>query len=99
MVYDIDIDIVLRAVLLQVAGILVNLLALPRHPLDTHIGAPTDGWCPAAWRALRLALPGSQGGCARSKPRVAKVIEGEFGMKYHPAHMNRMKFRLLCRDQ
>ena len=32
-------------------------------------------------------------------PRVAKVIEGEFGVKYHPAHMNRMKFRLLCRDQ
>jgi len=28
-------------------------------------------------------------------PRVAKVIEGEFGVKYHPAHMNRMKFRLL----
>ena len=40
MVYDIDIDIVLRAVLLQVAGILVNLFALPRHPLDTYRSSP-----------------------------------------------------------
>ena len=59
--YDIAVGIVLQPVLLQVAGILVNLFDLPRQPLDTYrssllaAGAPLHGELYAShYLALRV---------------------------------------------